>query len=158
MVFKLPHLGGHYLEVSKETVSELGGSVNCRLICTLNEKSSFQTGLVALGEGKAYIILNAKRMKLIDIKEGDTVDIILVIDNSKYGVEMPVELEEILRLDEEAFDRFEKLAPGKQRYLLQHIGKIKNVTKRIDRAIQIVENLKRLPSGKESFEGLLAKE
>jgi len=154
-IYNLPHLGGHYLEISNKIVTQLGGKFNIRLICTLNNSVTFQCGLVALGNGTAYINMNASRMKKLKLKEGNEVQIILKKDESKYGAEMPDELAEILKLDEEGLRRFENLVPSKSRYIIQYISKIKSPQLRIEKALRIIDNVKKCNEGKEGFGEML---
>lgn len=148
-------MGVHYVEVPEEVVEQLGGKLNVRLLCTINGAVTFQCGMVALGYGSGYISLNAKRMKQAKVSHGDKVTVALEKDNSAYGVEMPPELTELLQQDKEGNQRFHLLAPGKQRYIIQYVGGVKSSQLRIDRAILLIENLKRLPRGKESFRDIL---
>lgn len=154
-IYRLERLNNMtYLEISREVVEALGG-LNNRLLCTVNGAITFQCGLMALGEGKAYIGLNAARMKKLGLQFGDEVVVGLQKDESKYGVELPEELAELLRQDEEGNRRFHLLTPGKQRYIIQHAAAVKSSQLRIDRAIAMIENLKSLPLGKEQFRDIL---
>ena len=153
---KLEHLVSiRYLEVPPAIVKKLGGKFNVRLLCTVNDAITFQGGIVALGKGSAYISFNLKRMKEIGVKDGDTVEVILKPDPSKYGMEIPPELNELFKQDKEGRKRFEGLSPGKQRYIIHYVSAVKNSQKRIDRAILLIENLKKLPKGRESFRAML---
>lgn len=155
-IYRLKHLiNMHYLQVPKEIVQKLGGKLKVRLFCTINNTLTFQCGLMALGEGKAYISINAKRMKELGLKEKDEVSVMLKKDNSKYGMEMPVELSELFEQDLEGKKRFDFLSSGKQRYIIFYVSSVKNTQLRVDRAILLIENLKRLPIGKESFREML---
>lgn len=144
----------HYLEIPQEVVQQLG-TLKQRLHCTVNAKVKFQCGLMALGEGKAYISISKKRMQELGVKLEDTVTVKLEKDDSTYGTEMPAEMEELLRQDEEGNRRFLLLKPGMQRYMLNHVGAVKSVQLRVDRAITLIENLKKLPEGKEDFRAML---
>jgi hypothetical protein len=99
-VYPLPHLSGHYIEIPASTMALLNGNFKLRLVCTINTLS-FQCGLVALGEGAAYILLNKKRMDQAKIKAGDQVSIILEEDTTEYGVPMPETLGAVLEADQE---------------------------------------------------------
>src|SRR5262249_10319022 len=116
---ELTHLAGHYIEVPAQVIKKLGGKFSMRLLCTINQDQSttFQCGLVALGNGNAYITLNAKRMKQLRLRRGDEVAVLLEEDKSEYGMELPEELSELLKQDDEGMKRFSKLTPGKQRYV-----------------------------------------
>ena len=155
-VRRLQHLVGmHYLEVPAEVVQQLGGTFKLRLRCTVNQSLTFQCGLVALGGGSGYISLNARRMKELGVRNGSQVQVSLCKDESKYGVEVPAELAELLEQDAEGNLRFQQLTPGRQRYIMQYVASVKSSQLRIDRAIRLIENLKRLPPGKESFRAML---
>jgi hypothetical protein len=145
----------HYLEVPQEVVQQLGATFNVRLCCTVNSSLTFQCGLVALGQGMGYISINSKRMKELGVRNGDIVTVALEKDESDYGLEMPPELTELLQQDEEGMARFRLLTPGRQRYIIHYVSAVKSSQLRIDRAILLIENLKRLSKGKESFRDML---
>ncbi|CAG5011892.1 hypothetical protein DYBT9275_05048 [Dyadobacter sp. CECT 9275] len=149
-IHKLEHLAGFYLEIPSDIVQKLGG-LNNRLICTANQSLSWQCGLAALGNGSAYITFASPKMKKLKVKEGDTVHVSLQHDHSDYGAKMPVELQEVLDQDDEGNRRFHKMAAGKQRYIMTYISDIKSGQLRIERAVRIIENIKRLTEGKEKF-------
>ncbi|WP_162428447.1 DUF1905 domain-containing protein [Pontibacter pudoricolor] len=154
---KLPHLPGHYMEVPAKVIEQLGGKFKVRVLCTINDKLTFQGGLVALGGGSGYISINNKRLKQLGLQRGDEVQVKLEPDESEFGMETPEELAEIFSQDDEAKRRFDLLPPGKQRYILYYVAGVKNSQLRIDRALLLINNLKRLPIGKESFRELLKK-
>jgi antitoxin component of MazEF toxin-antitoxin module len=156
-VNKLPHLPGHYFEVPPEIVQQLGGKFKVRLLCTINNKLTFQGGLVALGGGSGYISINNKRLKQLGLKSGDKVQVKLETDQSEFGMEIPEELAELFNQDTEGKRRFDMLTPGKQRYIIYYVAGVKNSQLRIDRALLLIENLKCLPIGKESFKEMLGK-
>ncbi|MDB5274157.1 MAG: hypothetical protein JWO58_2524 [Chitinophagaceae bacterium] len=157
-VYRLDYLNTHYIEIPVSIVKKLGGKFNVRLLCTINNQLTFQCGIVALGEGKGYISLNAKRLKELKLKKGDKVQVVLKNDDSEFGAEIPEELVEVFAQDKEGFKRFQQLIPGKQRFIIRHVCAVKNTQLRIDRALTLIENLKKLAPGKETFKGMLSKE
>lgn len=151
----LEHLPGmHYLEVPQDVVQALG-TLNIRLICTVSDQLKFQCGLMALGEGRAYISISKKRMQQLGVELHSEVTVTLEKDDSQYGTEVPAEMEELLQQDEEGNRRFLMLKPGMQRYMLNHVSAVKSPQLRVDRAITLIENLKKLPEGKENFRAML---
>lgn len=153
---RLEHLVGmHYLEVPREVVQQLGGKFNFRVQCTVNGVLTFQGGLVALGQGDAYISINNKRLKQLGVKHGDKVMVALEEDKSQYGMPVPEELAELLQQDDVGRERFDLLTPGRQRYIIHYVSAVKSSQLRVDRAILLIENLKKLPLGKESFREML---
>ncbi|WP_159470951.1 YdeI/OmpD-associated family protein [Dyadobacter sp. 3J3] len=157
-IHQLEHLAGtRYLLVPHEIVEKLGNSFSIRLWCTVDEKIKWQCGLVALGNGDAYISINAQRIKQLKAKEGAPFTVALEIDDSEYGLEVPEELKELLDQDEEGNRRFNMLVAGKRRFIIRHITGVKNSQLRIERAVTLIKNLKRLPAGKEGFKEILGK-
>lgn len=152
----LPHLPGmHYIFIPTTVVKSLGGGFNHRLICTVNNALGFQCGLVALGTGNAYISITKTRLAKLGLTVGNMVEIKLKKDVSQFGMQMPVELNTLLNQDDEGNRRFFKLTPGKQRYIIQYVGAVKNPDKRIERAILLIQNLKNIVPGKENFREIL---
>ncbi len=154
-ISKLNHLNTHYIAVPVAIVKKLGGKFNVRLLCTLNHKLTFQCGIVALGEGKGYISINAKRLQELKLKKGDKVEVLLKKDESEFGADVPEELVEVLAQDTEGLKRFEKLVQGKQRFIIRYVSSVKNSQLKIERALFIISNLKKLAPGKETFKGMM---
>jgi Bacteriocin-protection, YdeI or OmpD-Associated/Domain of unknown function (DUF1905) len=152
---ELQHLAGHYFELSPSIIKKLGGKMSIRLIATVNKKISWQCGPMALGKGSAYITISAKRMKELGVKPGDTIHISIVKDESKYGVDVPEELGELLKQDPEGEERFEALTPGMQRYIINYVATVKSPRLKLERALMLITNLKKLKKGKESFREIL---
>ncbi len=75
--------------------------------------------------------------------QNDYFEMQLIEDTSKYGVEMPEELDEVFKTDVEAFRIFESFTAGKKRSIIYTIIRIKNSQKRIDKALLLCENLKK---------------
>jgi len=149
----LASLNMYYVDVPATIVKKLGGITKQRLLCTI-KSVTWQCGLVALGKGKGYINLNKKLIKQLDIKEGDIFTASLQQDESKYGMTMPEELSELLKQDKEGSKRYHALVAGKQRYIIYYVQQVKSSQLRVERAIMLIENLKKLPKGKESYKGL----
>lgn len=151
----LNYLKTNYLEVPEIIVKKIGGIGKQRIICEVNNVIKFQCGLMALTEGKAYISINAKRMKDLNAKIGDLVSVIITEDTSEYGVELAEELAELFKQDPEGKKRFDQLTPGTQRYILNYVSVVKSPQLRLERAFLLITNLKKIPIGKEHFRDLL---
>jgi hypothetical protein len=113
-----------------------------RVVCTINGTESFQCALLP-SDGDFVIVVNKVKRTKLGIGEGDRIDVELKVDDSKYGLPMPEELQEVLNQDPEGDKLFHALTPGKQRSLLYLIGKVKDIDRRIHTALIFVEHLKK---------------
>lgn len=113
-----------------------------RVICTVNEDFTWHAALMPKGSGQYFILLNSeiRKKKLLDV--GSDVNVSLTEDDSKYGIPLPEEMEELLYQDPEGEKVFHSLTMGKQRSLLHLIGKPKSSQKRLEKALVILEHLK----------------
>lgn len=156
-IYKLEHLSGHYIDVPATVVTKAGGTNKQRFVCTVNKSMSWKCGLVSHGGGKAYILLNKKQMQVGKFNVGQQVNVSLKKDTSEYGMDVPRELQEVFKQDKVGKERFDKLVPGKRRYIIYYVNQVKSEALRIERAVRLISNLKGLPPGKETFRGILAK-
>jgi len=134
--------GWHFLIFGNEIAAKLGfeGKFK-RVICSINGAKGFQCALMPWGE-LFYIIVNKGKREALGIVEGDTVDVELIRDESKYGLPMPPELKEVLKQDTKGDRLFHKLSEGKQRSILYFVGKIKDIDRRIHASLIVLEHLK----------------
>jgi hypothetical protein len=156
-VYKLEHLAGHYLDIPAVVVKKARATGKQRFVCTVNKTLTWKCGLVSHGAGKAYILLNKKLMQTGKFNVGQEVNVVLKADVSKYGMDVPAELKELFAQDKIGKERFDGLVAGKRRYIIYYINQVKSADLRIERAVRLISNLKKLPPGKETFPGLLAK-
>lgn len=155
---KLDKLKLTYIEVPEGIVHQLGGMEQTRYHCAVNGDTSFRAGLVALGEGRAYITFNSARMKSAGLSIGNTIEVHLEADTSEYGMDMPEELEAVLAQEPGAWERFHALPKAVQRYIIYYVSGVKRTEKRIARALLLIGNLMRLAPGETNFRKLLGKE
>jgi hypothetical protein len=113
-----------------------------RVVCTLNEKITYQCALLPRGDGTHLITVNKKIQTQLGLKIGSKVHVSLQKDESEYGLPMPEELAELLAQDEEGNRLLHALTPGKLRTLLYMVGQPKNSDIRLHRALAVVEHLK----------------
>ena len=134
--------GWHFLIVEKEIVARFGFNDKFkRVVCSINGGSSFQCALMPWGE-RFYIIVNKKKRGELGIVAGDIVDVLLVKDESRYGLPMPEEFAEVLKQDAEGDRLFHALTAGKQRSILYLLSRPKDIDVRIHQALLIIEHLK----------------
>jgi hypothetical protein len=113
-----------------------------RVVCSINGNEGFQCALMSSGSGDFIITVNKQKRDAWGIKVGDTIDVRLEIDTSKYGLPMPEEFRAVLDQDPEGDRLFHALSPGKQRSLLYQAGQKTDVDLRIHRALAMINHLK----------------
>ncbi len=136
------NLWGYHIAVPEEVSQEFLDAGSRRVICTLNDAHEFQCALMPKGDGRYFININKQIRKKLGLELGDTVAVRLRQDESKYGLPMPEELKELLKLDEEGNRLFHALTPGKQRTLIHIIGSPKTSDTRLRKAVIVVDYLK----------------
>ncbi|MFY0605246.1 MAG: YdeI/OmpD-associated family protein [Cyclobacteriaceae bacterium] len=129
----------------------LAGGAN-RFICQLNNRQTIHSGIMSSKEYR-YILINKKVMQTLELDVGSDVNVTIKVDESKYGMELPIEFEEVLNSDPKGSEYFEQLTPGKQRNLIYIVSKVKNVDSRISKSLAIMEHLN-ATSGKLDFKQL----
>jgi len=100
-------------------------------------------GALQKRNGKHFMMFGKRYQKELGIFPNDYFQLQFFEDDSKYGVEMPEELDAVLLSDYEAFQIFDSFTDGKKRGLIYAIARYKNSQTRIDKSILICENLKR---------------
>lgn len=133
---------GHAVEVPNKIMDFYKKKEISRFIASVNQGPEFHCAFIPNGKGKGYILLNKELRKELNIIPGDKVSINIKPDESKYGMPLPEEMEELFYQDPEGSDVFHTLTPGKQRSLLYLVGKPKNSKTRLKKAITIIEYLK----------------
>ncbi|HFC00222.1 MAG TPA: DUF1905 domain-containing protein [Phaeodactylibacter sp.] len=134
---------GHHI-VIPEDVSEYFFSKKIkRFIGTINGEHEFPCAMMPKGNGIYFININADIRKKCHLRVGSKMHFHLKADESKYGMPMPEEMGELLKIDDEANEYFHALTKGKQRSLIYLIAKPKNSDTRLNKAIVITEHLKK---------------
>ena len=93
--------------------------------------------------GDFKMMFSKQKQKELNLTLGDSFTIQLFEDTSKYGVDVPEELEEVFLTDFEAYQIFETLTKGKQRSIIYGVKRFKTSQLKIDKALILCENLRR---------------
>lgn len=112
-----------------------------RVVCSLNSNYSFHCAMLPKVTFH-YILLNKEICKKLNLHLNDEVIVELIKDESKYGMPLSEEMEEVFFSDPEGSDLFHQLTPGKQRSLIHIINKFKSSQLRIEKSFVILEHLK----------------
>ena len=135
--------GMHYIMLDEKTVQQFTTGGNYRVICRLNDQVDIHCAILPKKEGGHFITIGSTICKKLKIKEGSRLTAKFLVDDSTYQFEMPEELKEVLNLDIEADKIFHSLSEGNQRGLIYLVLQVKTIDKRIERALKIVDRLKK---------------
>ncbi len=108
-----------------------------------NRHIEFYAALIKSKTNIYSIYFSNGKQKELGIYMNDYFTLQFFEDQSKYGVELSEELEAVLLSDHEGYLIFEGLTPGKQRSIIYTIQRYKTAQSRVDKALLIIENLKR---------------
>jgi len=114
-----------------------------RVVASFEGKSFEFYGGIQKRHGNYYMMFGKRYQKALNIFPNDYFQLQFFEDESKYGVEMPEELDAVLLSDYEAFQIFDGFTAGKKRGIIYMVARYKNPQTRIDKALLICENLKR---------------
>jgi len=109
---------------------------------TYGNKHIMFHGALRKRKGNYQVMFSKQKQKDLDLAVGDSFQLQLIEDITKYGVEMPESLEAVLDSDPMALSIFKRLTDGKKRSIIYYIKRIKNVQTRVDKALIVTENLK----------------
>ncbi len=113
-----------------------------RVICSINQQVSMHSALMHDGNGQFFININKENRKKLGLEFGNSIQVEIRSDESKYGIPLPEEMKYLLEQDDIGSDFFHKLTPGKQRSLLHIVGKVKSSEIRINKSLVILNFLK----------------
>lgn len=135
-------LWGAHIRVPESVAKTMTRVGSRRVLCTLNGAEERQCALVPYRDKTFVITINKQLRETLHLRIGQKVQVGLRRDESKYGLPVPEELEELLRQDKEGDHLFHALTPGRRRTLLYIVGSPKNSELRLARAVTVVQHLK----------------
>ncbi len=136
--------GGYFfLRIGADLVEQLPKKRATRLVCTLDNRVTYQCGLNHLGDGDFFIILSIKRLNSLGKGVNSKVLCKLEKDPNELGVDVPEVLEALLAQDDELRTRYDRLTDGKKRGLIYSIAKLKDIDKQVKIAVAILNGMPR---------------
>jgi hypothetical protein len=132
---------GHHIPLPEGVMNQLENVTDKRVICTIEGKVTIHSALISDGKGSHYILINKEIRNKLGLRLGQEVSVELQPDTTRYGMEMPEELEELLLQDEMADKLFHDLTPGKQRSLIHWVSTVKSPDKRLKGALVMTRHL-----------------
>lgn len=135
---------GPYITIPNSVFEEmLKIATDKRVKCILNLTLTVSRAMSPKGDFH-YILLNKEVLKKLQVSIGDFIEVELQADESKYGIDITEEMEEVLFSDPEGSTLFHQLTPRKQRTPINVVNKIKSSPLRIERSFVILAHLKKL--------------
>ena len=133
--------------VLPETVAELFQKAHQKRVnvtASFKGKSiKYHGALIPKKNGLVSMYFSKEKQQMLGVFINDYFEMQLLEDQSKYGVEMPEELDAVLMSDSEAYLIFESLTPGRQRSIIYTIKRYKSTQTRVDKSLILTNNLKR---------------
>lgn len=153
---QLPDKGGYmaYITIPADVYSRFTGKKPPRIVITVNKTVQWKAAIMSLGNGNGFVAVSKKSIKEHGWKPGQTFDLLLEDDTDEETFPLPEEMMVILETDDESRQYYDGLTDGKKRSITIYINQTKNEQLRVDRALMITENLKRL-KGKASVMQLM---
>lgn len=110
---------------------------------TFEGKTLLFHGAIQKRKDNHYMMFGKRYQKELGVFPNDYFQLQFFEDDSKYGVEMPEELDAVLLSDVEAYQIFETLTDGLKRGLIYAIARYATSQTRIDKSLLLCDNLKR---------------
>lgn len=130
-----------YFTVPEEVGKAMSDKHSLRVICSA-KGVEFPRALLRNRAG-AYRLTGSKALKRkLKLEIGESFEMVMRKDSSKYGMPMPEELDVLLEQDEMGKKAFEALTPGKRRNIIYYVSSAKTEQTRIDRSIYMLERAK----------------
>jgi len=142
-----------HFKVPNDLVAKLSKDGKKRILCTVESNPYFHCAMMSDGQGGFFIMLNKEKEKKFGLVLGEKYALNLEKDNSKYGMHLPEEMEELLYQDPEGEAVFETLTDGKKRNLIHLVAMAKRSETRLKKAVVILDYLKSV-NGKLDFKEL----
>lgn len=147
IVFEIGLLDQYHITIPKKIFKPFAEAKQSRVKIKASHQNKSIEFYAAVKKDKNtddYKMMFGKRLqKELGLLQNDYFTMQLFKDTSKYGVEVPEELDAVFKSDVEAYNIFETLTPGKKRSIIYGVSRFKNSQTRIDKALIMCDNLKR---------------
>ena len=143
--FEISLSGTHSLEIPDSIAEPFikKGHKRVKVIANFDGRTITFYGALQKRNSRYYMIFGKKNQKALGVYPNDYFELQFFEDTSRYGVEMPEELDAVLQSDLKAYSIFDSFTDGKKRGIIYMVLGYKNSQTRIDKSLLICENLKR---------------
>lgn len=130
--------------IPEDIVAQLATDNVKRVVATVSANGKELTLYAGFSKkhGVVYLMFSKANRKKLGVENDDLLEVSMQEDTSKYQAPMTEELEAVLLSDYEAYEIFESLLPGKQRNIIFMVYRVNSSQKRVDMALNAMENLK----------------
>ena len=136
-------MGGWYLELPADANEALALPPNSRVMLSIGD-ITLHRALRKSKNGYSYLGLNQQTVKQLKLIEGAELEIRLSPDTSRFGMDFPEEMQEVMAQDPEGEALFLALSDGSKRGFLHYVSSSKNSQTRINRALHIMNRVREL--------------
>ncbi len=119
------------------------GHKRVRVVAKFEGRSISFHAAIQQYQGRYVMTFGKRYQKELGVFPNDYFQLQFFEDTSRYGVDMPEELQAVLDGDMEAMEIFSSFTEGKIRSIIYIISRYKNVQTRVDKSLILAENLKR---------------
>ena len=143
--FEVALRGSHSLVVPDNHALQFikKGHKRVRVVAKFEGRSISFHAAIQQYQGRYVITFGKRYQKELGVFANDYFQLQFFEDTSRYGVDMPEELQAVLDGDIEAMEIFSSFTEGKIRSIIYIISRYKNVQTRVDKSLILTENLKR---------------
>ena len=137
---------GHSLVIPEDIAEDFleAGHTRVKVLAHFQNNSvEFHAAVQKDQIGRYRITFGRSLQRELGVFTNDYFSLQFLEDQTKYGVEIPEEMEAVLFSDPVALEAFESLTAGRKRSLIYAVKKYKNSQTRIDKSLLLCENLKR---------------
>ncbi len=114
-----------------------------RVVCLLNNVYERHGAIKSKGEGRFFIGFGKKVVEDAGLELGQELTVRMWRDDDAHGLDLPEELYEVLETDDEGKSLWNAVPPGRRRGWIRYVNDAKSETKRIERALFIVDKVKK---------------
>jgi hypothetical protein len=124
--------------VPEEITKAIGKRGPVPILAKVNGKVEYQASLVPMGGGRHWLQLNGRARKALGLEPGHRVRVELEVPEKPPKPRISVELREILR-EHDLLKTFEEFPVGKQRHILEWVGRAAHENTREKRVLETIE-------------------
>ena len=131
----------HFLALPDNLVDDIKSQGKKRYIITVNDAVTWHCGLLGTGDGRWCVMVAKEKLKRAQTTLGGWVHVDFAVDDSKYGMPVPPDLQDTFDDDPAFLTRFDAMLPGKRRNALHHIASAKTDATIAKRILKLMNEL-----------------